>query len=224
MSKSAISKVSSILVGFSIIVAAAYPVFAQDSINETRVTAGSKIQTTAQRINTKEIEDKIASKEAMLRIKLQSFRDQKKATAAARVSTNLTRINQNQATHMQRLLDLMSGILDKLEARVNQGTPDIKNPSAARTAIASSRATIATAIASVTAQAQKDYTIQVTFESRIGIDAKTQRDNLHTDILTIRKVVINAKQSVADAIRIARSGPISTDTRLEKEGTISGQR
>lgn len=214
MSKSIFSKASAILIGFFLIAGSVSVVFAQNS--RPAVINKQLNQLTATR-------EKLASKEAALKLKLQAFRDQKKATAAARINTNLNQINQNQTTQMQKHLDMMTSILDRLEARVNNQTPDIKNPAAAKTAIASARETIATASAAVLTQAQKDYTIQITSEGRIGLDAKTQRDKLHADILVIRKAVIEAKQSVANAIRVAKTGSAASGTGLKKEGTVSGQ-
>ncbi|MDD5415916.1 MAG: hypothetical protein PHE48_02830 [Candidatus Daviesbacteria bacterium] len=223
MFKSGLSKASAVLIGLSVLVTSAGIAFADNLVGTTsarKPVEPNKIQLT-QRINAVNIEnrtaamrEKLASREAALKLKLQTFRDQKKATVAARISANLNQINQNQTTQMQKHLDTMTSILDKLEARVNKPTPDIKDPANAKAAIASARTAIASASALVAAQAQNDYTIQVTSENRIGIDAKIQRDKLHTDLLTLRKSVINAKQSVANAIRVAKSG---------KEATTSGK-
>ena len=227
--------------GLSFLAVSAYPVLAQGSTTSAlrpkpgnaAAAAVARKQLVQQRVETKKedvesriaaMKEQIASRTAALKTKLQSFKDQRKAEIADRVSTNLNRINQNQTSQMQRHLGTMSSILDKLETRVNQATPDVKDPAAAKVAIASARAAISTASAAVTSQSQKDYTITVTSESKIGVDAKTQRDKLHTDIQTVRKMVIDAKQAVANSIRVAKSGntPIGK-TVTEKEGTESGQ-
>lgn len=159
----------------------------------------------------------MASRAATLKVKLQAFKDKNKAVIAERVSVNLNALNQNQTSQMQKHLGNMSAIVDKLENRINQGSPDVKDPSGAKAAIASARANIASSSAAVTTQSLKDYTIQVTSETKIRADAKLQRDKLHTDLLALRKTVIDAKQSVANAIRIAKS---SSEI---KEATGSGQ-
>ncbi|MBU1031836.1 hypothetical protein KKE03_02875, partial [Patescibacteria group bacterium] len=68
-------------------------------------------------------------------------------------------------------------------------------------AISESRTLIASASASVQAQAQNDYTVAVTSESRVRADIQKIRLQLHEDLLVARKQVIDAKQSVANAIR-----------------------
>lgn len=234
MSKFGLSKAQAILIGLSILATSVSSVFAENLPVTTSVKkpAELKNQVTQTRINAANIEnkladmrEKLASKEAILRAKLQTFRDQKKATAAARISTNLNKINQNQTTQMQKHLNLMSTILDKLEARVNQLKPDVKDPTAAKLAIVSARAVIATASGAVSNQAQKDYTLQATTENRIKLDALAMRDKLHTDILALRKIVTDAKHAVSNAIRVAKSGSLINQEpkEKEKEGTISGQ-
>lgn len=241
MSKSSVAKVSAILAGLSLLTFSMSPIIANDStssgitpeenrrvlplkparINERQDIIEAKRENIESKIA--EMREKIASRAAVLHSRLQEFKDKKKAEIAERVNNNLNRINQNQTTQMKNHLDKMSSILDRLEARVNKSEPDIKDPAAARTAIAEARANISTASAAVSAQALNDYTITVTSEGRIGLDVKAQRNKLHTDLLSVRKIVIDAKQSVAHAIRIAKSGKEVSEFESEKEGTNSGQ-
>lgn len=223
MSKYSFSRASAILFGLSLFAITASPVFAQ-KLPITRPAAtksGAVVEAKKENVTGKiaAVKERIASKAASLKIKLQTFRDQKKAQVAERVNINLNNINQKQTEQMQKHLDAMLKILGRLETRVNQATPDIKDPAVAKAAIDAARATIATVSAAVSDQAQKDYTIQVSSEARIGVDAKTQRDKLHADLLALKKSVIDAKQSVANAIRVAKSGRIE----VPKEGTVSGQ-
>ena len=100
----------------------------------------------------------------------------------------------------------MSGILDKLEARVTSK----------RTTIADARTVIASASSEIKLQAEKDYTLQITSESKARAEAQAVREKLHTDLQSVRKLVINAKQTVSNVIRVAKSDK-------NKEGAISGQ-
>lgn len=167
-----------------------------------------------------EIKARIASKAADLKTRLEQFKDQKKAQSAERISNTLNKINKIRTDQMLKHLNLMSTILDKLEARVNQGKPDIKDPTKAKDAIASARGTIASASAAVATQAEKDYTLTATSEAKIKTEAKIMRDKLHTDLQAARKLVISAKQAVANAIRVAKSGKLEIPG---KEATESGE-
>lgn len=213
------AKTSAILIGLFTTVIIVSPVFAQN------ISTTGQNATIPGVLKKEPAKEKPAIKEAsrtgLFKAKLQTFKDTKKAQIAERVNVNLNGINQKQTIQMAKILDKMSVILDKLEARVNQDKPDIKDPAGAKAAIASAKAAIATASAAVSAQAQKDYTIQVTSENKIRTDAKTQRDKLHTDLQALRKTVIEAKTTVINAIRIAKSGATTIINR--KEGTSSGQ-
>lgn len=243
MSNTAFAKASVVVFGLSLLTLSAYPVFAEDSSSAAtarKPLLQQKISITQEKLENKvtairdkkenrieSLKEKIASRTAILKTKLETFKDKKKAAIAERINTNLNNINENQTAQMQKHLGTMSTILDKLEARVNNSSPDIKDPAAAKIAIAEARANIASASAAVTVQSQKDYTITVTFESRVKADIKSQRDKLNNDLFAIRKLVIDAKQSVANAIKVAKSGSevkLDQVQEQEKEGTASGQR
>lgn len=196
----------------------------KEKIDARKVVVQQKIETRKENIENKitAMREKIASHEAAFKARLAAFKDKRKARIAERVNTNLNKINQNYTERMKKHLETMSAILDKLEARVNSNSPDIKDPTVAKAAIAEARAKIAAATTAVDAQAQKDYTITVTTESKIRADAQKMRDLLKTDIQDLRKQLIDAKQSVANAIRIAKSGSFVA-TPEAKERTQSGQ-
>ena len=177
----------------------------------TRVATGEAQLT----IRTIDWQTQMASREAELKTKLQTFKNKQKADIVQRVSTNLNTINKNETDRMLKNLDSMSNILDKLETAVNTNIANIKNPSEASTIIASARQTIATTSAAVNVQAQKDYTIQVSSESTAKSNAQAKRNLLFNDLRVVRKDMIDAKESVYKVLRIAKLGNII------KEGTNS---
>ncbi len=195
----AVSKLTAILTILSLLLIAAYPALAKDASTAAttrKEKIEEKIEARKEKITQKIeiIKEKAATREAALKAKLEKFRDKKKAEIASRVSTNLNKINQNQTDSMLKHLDKMSSLLIKLESRAGTNT-----------SITEANASIASASAAVKAQAAKDYTISVTSESTVKRDAQKARDTLHTDLKTVRKLVISAKQAVANAIRSTRS-------------------
>lgn len=200
----------------------AYPVLAKDSTTSSTQTPRKGVNivprtdTRMQKIDSRiaSPQAKIATREAVLKAKLAKFKDRNKAEIAQRVNTNLNQINQNQTDQMQKHLDKMSVLLDKLESRITSSTPDIKDPRATQAAVDEATEMIASASAAVAAQVEKDYTIQVTSETRLKTDAQAVRGKLHQDLQAVRKLVIAAKQSVGKVIRVAKSG---------KETSPSGQ-
>ena len=134
--------------------------------------------------------NKMASRAAEMKekqqTKLQQFRDQRKAKIVEQLTTMLNKINQRHTEQMTKNLSRMTEILSKVTA--NSKTP------AAQTAIA-------TAQAAVTAQAAKDYTITVTDEATARVDAQKTKEQLRTDIEATKKLVMEAKKSLIEAIK-----------------------
>ncbi|TSC86645.1 MAG: Uncharacterized protein G01um10147_857 [Microgenomates group bacterium Gr01-1014_7] len=148
--------------------------------------------TTTRKEKVAAVKEKMATREAALKKKLDAFKDRKKATYSAKISENLNKINQKQTASMLKHLDKMTSILTKLEKIEGASTAD------AKTAINAAKA-------AVSAQAEKDYTLVVTSESKVKTDSQSLRDSLHTDLKAVRALVVDAKQSVANAIKTAKS-------------------
>lgn len=201
---------ASIFFVLSLLAITAFPVLAQDTATPSSVRKQllqRNVEARKEKVENKvsTLKEKEASRVAAFKTKLQTFENQTKVSTAERINTNLNLVNQKQTTQLQKFLTTMTSILDKLETRVNKGTPDIKDPVAAKAAITAARQSIASASAAIIAQAQKDYTIEVTTESKLKADAKNQRDKLHADLQAVKKTVIAAKQSVANAIRTVKA-------------------
>lgn len=137
--------------------------------------------------------EKIASKEAVLKAKLDAFKDKRKAEIAQRVSSNLNKINAKRTEQMTKNLQVMTNILGRLESKATGASASAE--------IAKAKDAIASAQSAVTAQSEKDYTVTVTTENKIRVDTKAKRDQLMKDLQATRKLVIDAKQSLANAIR-----------------------
>ncbi|MBI2597503.1 hypothetical protein HYW41_05075 [Candidatus Daviesbacteria bacterium] len=229
-----IPKTISILITIILAAIIAYPAIAQEASTSTAPAKKEQLRPAAEarKANIQQaaevkkeniqnrigpVKAKIASREANFKNKLLIFKDKRKAEIVDRVNTNLNKVNQNQTAQMKRHLGLMTTLLDKLEARVNKKSADIKDPQVAKNSIADARSKIASALAAVNAQAEKDYTLQITSEPKVKADAQTARTQLRTDLISVRKQVIDAKQAVANAIRTAKSGV------MVKEGTNSGK-
>ena len=130
------------------------------------------------------IKEKIASREAKLKEKLAKFKDQKKAARVDKINAELARINKQRTDQMLKFLDNAERILAK-----------VPNSSS------SAQAKIDEARTAVKTQAEKDYTITVTSETKVKDDAKLAHENLRTDLQALKKLITEAKQAVAKAIR-----------------------
>ncbi|MBI2018736.1 hypothetical protein HYS96_03470 [Candidatus Daviesbacteria bacterium] len=209
-----LSKLTTIFLTLLFIFLSATAVLAQDATTsgttgKTNLRDRKETRVETRKANVQErltaLKERIATKEAALKARLQNFKDQKKAQIAERVNVNLANINEKVTGAMNIHLGVMSGILDKLEARVNAGTKDIKDPAAVRSAIADARGAISSANEAVALQADKDYVLEATSEATVRKDMQGVKEKLRTDLGQLRKLVIDAKQKVANAIRVAKS-------------------
>lgn len=236
MQKLLYAKISALLLGISVVTVTTVPALAEnlattavrsvasaEAARKAALKEKAELRKEAIKAEIATVREKWASKTAELKTRLQTFKDQQKAAIAERINNTLDKINQNQTAQMKKHLKLMSTILDKLENRVNSNTPDIKNSAGAKDAIDTARLAIASASAAVTDQEKKTYLIQATSEAKLRQEAKTQRDLLHSDLQEVRKMVIAAKQAIANAIKVAKSGFVVNPSEIRKEGTFSGQ-
>jgi hypothetical protein len=149
-----------------------------------------------------EIRERIATKTAQLKIRLEAFRDQRKAAITERISDNLNKINTQRTEQSLKHLDKMTEILMRLEKRVAQSSSSAdKTPT--NNAISLAKDKIATASQSAMLQSEKDYTLTATEEGKIREEAKTKRDMLHADLKALLLKVQDAKKAVANAIETA---------------------
>lgn len=139
-------------------------------------------------IKREKIQEKMASREALLKEKLAKFKDQKKANRVDKINAELARINKQRTNQMLKFLDNAERILGKV-------------PSGS----SSAQAKIDEARVAVKLQAEKDYTITITNEAKVKDDAKLAHERLRTDLQNLKKLITEAKQAVARAIREAAS-------------------
>lgn len=187
---------------------------------ERKALIEAKREEKKEKIETR-IEDrkeKMASREAALKAKLEAFKNKEKAIAVEKINNSLKSINQKMVLHFTNVLERISAILAKLESRVNSSTPDIKDTVMAKQAIDDAKLAINAAKEAVTSQSGKDYTVSVTSEGKVKTDVQKVRDQLHTDLKSLKTVVNTARDAVSKAIRISKSGKIEA-----KEATESGQ-
>lgn len=234
------TRVSAIGILLSAILISVYVVSAQDSTStatrkekvqeriETRKeNIKERVETRKENISER-IADKreiMASREAALKTKLEGFRNKQKAQIVERVNISLKNINEKMVAHFKKVLERLSNLLDKLEARVNANSSDIKDPVLARQAIADARLAIASATEVVNLQSAKDYTLELTQESRAKTEVTGIRRLSHEDLKVVLQAVNDAKNSVSNAIRIAKSGKVESPSASSglKEATKSGQ-
>lgn len=175
----------------------------QQRLENRKEAVSEKRDSQAIKLDTRR--EMMASKAAILKQRLEQFKDQKKAQVVERVNSNLNAINQRRTEQMSKNLDKMTEILGKVEQRVDEAENTGQDITEAKAAVSSAKTAISSASAAVNEQSLKDYTIEATSEATIREDSRVKRDQLHKDLQAVRKLIIEAKQSVANAIRVTAS-------------------
>ncbi len=170
-----------------------YPVYAKNTVDSTD-------SATTRMTKKDQFKEKIQERKDLFKTKIAKFKDQKKALALERVNSHFTNLNTRLTDVMLRHLETLTSILNRAETRLSRVKESTQTTSA-RDSINKARAAIAAAESGVQSQAQMDYTIQVSSESGIKVDAKSERDKLHTDLKSARDLVRIAKDAVISAIR-----------------------
>lgn len=129
----------------------------------------------------------IQAKRDEFKIKLQAIKDQKKKTLALRIDAKLARVNENQTAKYTKVLVRLQGFLDKIKSETD--TQVLADVTLAQTAID-------TAKAAVEAQSAKSYTMTITDDSTLKLNAGTAVSQLRLDLMAIYKQVLDAKQAV----------------------------
>jgi hypothetical protein len=136
--------------------------------------------------------------------KLKMIKDVRKQDLLSRLATRSANINTRRTKEMLANLDHMSQILDRIELMISQLKLNVpaSSPSGSLTTssltslIALARAAIDQARTVVQTQAAKDYTINITTESALRVNAGQVITQLETDLNATRQQVLTAKQAL----------------------------
>lgn len=181
-----------------------YPVYAKDATSSTpRALKNSEklaLIEASREGKMEGIREKMASRAAMLREKLATFRDKVKARKVQNINDTLAHINKTRTDAMFRHYERMSEILTKIEDRVNDVAGSGQDMTSAKSSISKARTALDEAKKAVDAQAEKDYTIELTDEASAKVAAKSARQDLFDDLKEVHDLLITARKSIVDAV------------------------
>lgn len=146
-----------------------------------------------------DLKERIASKTATLRLRLQNFKDKQKATRVERVSATLNQINDKETRLLNAHLNKMTDILSKVELRINTASSSA-NTNSAKATVDGAKIVIQKAKEAVATQSANDYTLSITSEATAGSQAKAMRNKLFNDLKAVRDLVVASRRAVATAI------------------------
>lgn len=119
--------------------------------------------------------------------RLQVIKDATKQALVERLSVNFDTINKKHTARFSEVLTKLQMFVDKfsLTATDPKILLDIKTAQAA----------IDSAKTAVTAQAEKEYIIQITTETKLRLNTQTTVSQLRKDLMRTHRLVVNAKQA-----------------------------
>lgn len=147
----------------------------------------------------KELRDSIRAKREELRARLQEIRDKRKAEIMERIYDRLNALNERLTNHFMSALEKMESVLININSRADKAEANGRDVSAVRAAIETAHRAINDARTAVEEQAGKTYSIDVTDENSLRVDAGAARQALRDDLAAVRAAVKSAHDAVRNA-------------------------
>ncbi len=149
----------------------------------------------------------IAAKRDEFKTRVQTIKDQRKKVLVERIDAKLAKANKKQTGKFTEVLNRLQTFIDKAkESATDSGI--LAKITAAQTVIDS-------AWAAVNTKAAKSYTMMITDDATLKLNAGTVTSGLRQDLRDVYKLVIDAKQAVMK---------LKTDNAMmRKEATSSGK-
>ena len=144
---------------------------------------------------------KLEARREQLQEKLAQLSDERKSRLAENINNALSRLNERWTDHFGDVLDKLTEILDKIEARVQTLKANGTDTALPDSAITTARTAITTAVSSFTEQAGKDYTSEINEEATLREDITTTKNQLKADLRAVHELIKTAREAVRAVIQ-----------------------
>jgi Cu/Ag efflux pump CusA len=143
--------------------------------------------------------EKFKAQREQFKTKIETIKDATKKEIVQKIDTKISTINQNRTSFMSSILEKLTSILSRISEKADAAKATGKDVTKLQAAIASAQNSISAAQAAVTAQAGKDYIIQIgteaTLKSNVGVTMK----QFELDLRNTHKLIVDAKTTVVTA-------------------------
>lgn len=137
---------------------------------------------------TDEAKTLIQTKREEFKANILKIKDQRKKTLVEKIDARIAEVNKNQTSRFSEILTTLQGFLDK----IRQSATDTK----VLEDIALAQSAIDLAKDGVNAQATKTYTMNITDDMTLRVNAGTVVSQFRKEITAVYELVINAKQAI----------------------------
>lgn len=155
---------------------------------KTITTTNTQTATDATSKLKQQIKAVVQAKREEFKAKLQIIKNQKKKALVERIDAKLAKVNKNQTSKFTEVLSRLQAFLDKISKSAT-GTTVPADINTAQVAIDAAKAAVET-------QAVKIYTMTITDDSKLKLNAGETVSQLRQDLTTLYKLVVDAKQAV----------------------------
>ncbi|GIW61168.1 MAG: hypothetical protein KatS3mg089_0020 [Patescibacteria group bacterium] len=143
----------------------------------------------------------IKQKREEFKTKLTLIRDTKKQATLIRIDEKISMINTRRTNSMNAHLTKLTTLLDKIASKAAMSKQQGYDTTSADKAIATAYEELQSAKASVSAQSEKEYVIQIQDETNLKNNVGQTIKTLTEDLRATYQTIIRARQSVIEAAR-----------------------
>lgn len=143
-----------------------------------------------------EMKARMETKKQELKDRLEVIKDEKKKAIVEKVDGRLDELNAKYLSHFSDVLEKISGVMIKINVRVEKAAANGLDVSAVRTAITTAESAIAASKTAIVSQSSKTYPIAVSDEATLRQNVDAARQALRADLQTVAQTVKDAKEAV----------------------------
>lgn len=147
------------------------------------------------------MKDKMQQAREEFKTKMAAIKDTKKQEIITNLDTRIATINKNRTTEMTERLERLTTILGKISTKEAALKSEGKNTTTLASDITVAQTAIDAAKTAVTAQAAKEYTMNITTETALKSAASTTIQQFMKDIKSVHAKVVAAQQAVVKAYK-----------------------
>lgn len=130
----------------------------------------------------------IQTKKDEFKTRIQTIKDQKKKALVERIDAKISRINEKQSSKFSETLSILQRFLDKIKSST-ANTKVVADITAAQIALDAAKTT-------VEAQANKVYTMEITDDAALRLNAGKVVSQFRQDLSAAHKLITDAKQAI----------------------------
>ena len=170
----------------------------EDEIEDINVTQVQKRNIKSQ------IKERNTTKRQEYKQRLSEIRDKKKSAILERIDNKITTLNKKHTDRFNKLLEKLTSILSRIEAKADDIETDGVNVSTVDVAVQNAKDAIAIAQREITEQSEKEYVIEIDEENNLGSVVSSALNEFRKDMAIIRDSVKVVRDAVFEAAKTLR--------------------